>query len=210
MATLDILSLAEGKLALKQTATEVWDARIATWITAASGRFDQLVGPVVQRTVTDELRDGGRERIFLRFHPISSITTVVEYDGATPTTLTAETNSLKPANGYLVEDYDADPHASYLSNIVWRRSGGADARFASGRKNVAFTYVAGRFANTAAVDERHKRGVALMLQNFWRSVQDGTGQVSEYDVPADNFPRFAVPNSVRDLFDGEIQDPTPL
>lgn len=207
--TLDVVTLAEAKTLLNLTGTGTqYDSELEGWITAASRRLDKLVGPVVRRTITDEEHDGGVARIFLYYHPIFSITSVTEYDGTTSTTLTAETNASKPDDAYKVDRYSED--RAYLSSIVNRRSAGADAVFPTGRGNVLVTYVPGRFATTAAVDERFKKGVGLMLLNFWRSQQDSTGQVGEFDVPQAIFPTFAVPNSVRELFDGEIQDPTPL
>lgn len=208
MDGLDVLSLPEAKEALNLTAVATHDGELPKWITTVSRRLDRLCGPVVQRTVTSEKHDGGARRVFLRHHPNTSITSIVEYDGTVATTLTAETNATKPAHGYLAEDYEPDP--SLLSSIVYRRSSGADATFTPGRKNVAVTYMAGRFSDAASVDERYKTAARLMLLNLWRSQQDGTGLVSEFDVPQSNFPRFAVPRAVRELLDGEIQDPMPL
>lgn len=206
--TLDVLTLAEGKAAAKLSGTVVYDATLLpAWITGISLRLDKLVGPIVQRTVTAEKHSGGRKRIFLHHHPITSISSVVEYSGTVGLTLAEETNATKP-DGYIVEDYSANP--TYLSNIVRRRIGGWDAVFAAGRRNVETSYVAGRFATTAAVDERFKRAASLTLINLWRSHQESTGQVGEFDVPFANFPTFAIPKAVRELFPGEIQDPTPL
>lgn len=208
MATLDVLSLAEAKLALNLSGTTAHDAELPGWITAVSLRLDKLIGPVVRRTVTAEKHDGGNRRIFLRYHPNTSITSITEYAGTVATVLTAETNASKPTDAYLAEDYEPDP--ALLSSIVWRRSGDADATFPRGRKNIEVTYVAGRFADTASCDERAKKAAALMLINLWRSQQDSTGTVGEFDVPQNNFPTFTVPRAVREMYDGEIQDPLPL
>ena len=204
---LDVLTLQEGKSAVNATATSAHDARLPGWITAVSLRLDRLVGPVVRRDATAAL-DGGQPRIHLPTHPNTSITTVTEYDGLRATVLVAESNLVKPADGYQVDRYSADP--AYLSSVVHRRIGGVDAEFAAGRGNVEFVYVAGRFVDTAGVDERFKRAGVLMLKNLWRSVQDGTGQVDEFDVPQSIFPTFTVPRSVREMFPGEIQDPMPM
>lgn len=206
--TLDLLTLAEAKQALNLSGTTAHDAELPGWITAVSQRLDELVGPVVQRTVTTERHNGGVHRIFLRNHPNTSITSVTEYAGTTGTALAEETNASKPNDAYLVEPYEADP--AYLSSIVRRRSSDADTVFAPGRLNVEFTYVAGRFLDTASVAERFKTGARLTLQNLWRSQQEATGTVGEYDVPQNIFPRVTVPTAVRDMFDGEIQDPLPL
>lgn len=208
MATLDVLTLAEAKLALNLSGTTAHDAELPGWITAVSLRLDKLIGPVVRRTVTAEKHDGGSHQIFLRHHPNTSITNVTEYAGTVATSLSAETSTTKPADAYLVDDYE--PDASLLSNIVRRRSGDADATFATGRKNIEVTYVPGRFADTASCDERTKKAAALMLINLWRSQQDSTGTVGEFDVPQNIFPTFAIPRAVRQMYDGEIQDPLPL
>lgn len=208
MATLDVLTLAEAKAALNLSGTTAHDAELPGWITAVSLRFDELIGPVVRRTVTAEKHNGGDQRIFLRNHPNTSITSITEYAGTVATVLTAETIASKPADAYLVEDYEPDP--TLLSNIVWRRSSDADSSFPLGRKNVEVTYVAGRFADTASCDERAKKAAALMLINLWRSQQDSSGNVGEFDVPQNNFPTFAIPRAVRQMYDGEIQDPLPL
>lgn len=204
MATLDVISLAEAKSALNLSGTTAHDTELPGWITAVSLRLDELIGPVVRRAVTEK-HDGGCRRIFLRNHPNTSITSITEYAGTVATALTLETSALKPAGGYLPEDYEPDP--ALLSGIVHRRSGDADASFPLGRKNIEVTYVAGRFADTASVDERAKKAATLMLINLWRSQQDSTGTVGEFDVPQSIFPAFAVPRAVRQLWDGEIQDP---
>ncbi|GGM64102.1 hypothetical protein GCM10012275_38290 [Longimycelium tulufanense] len=208
MATLDVLTLAEAKDALNLANTTAHDEELPAWITGVSLRLDELVGPVVQRTITAENQDGGGHLIFLEHHPITSITSVTEYDNTTATTLTEETNSTKPTDGFLTDRYSAD--RTLLSNILRRRSDNADAFFPPGRNNVEITYVAGRFADTASVDERYKRAAALMVINLWRSQQDSTGNVGEFDVPQLIFPTFSVPRAVRELLNGELQDPLPL
>ena len=205
MATLDVITLAEGKSALNLTGTTAHDAELPGWITAVSKRLDRLIGPVVRRTITERRDGGGDHRIYLAKHPITSITSVTEYAGTVATVLTEETNAAKPADAYLVDTYEADP--TLLSNVLRRRSGGVDVSFAVGARNIEVTYVAGRFATTASCDEDAKKAAGLMLLNLWRSQEDSTGQVGEFDVPQSNFPAFAVPRAVRQMFDGEIQDP---
>lgn len=209
MADLDVITLTEGRAALlKENASNVDDAKLAGWITAVSKRLDRLVGPVVRRTITGEKHNGGHPEVFLRYHPNTSITSVTEYSGTTATVLTAETNASQPLDAYLVDDYEADP--TLLGNCLRRRSGGVDGTFPAGRKNVLVTYVPGRFADTGTVDADFKRAADLMLINLWRSQQDSVAQVGEYDVPQNIFPTFAVPRAVREMFDGQIQDPLPL
>ncbi len=58
--TLDVISLAEGKSAVGITTGDTsQDTALAQKITAVSRRIDRLCGPVVQRTVTDEVTSPG-------------------------------------------------------------------------------------------------------------------------------------------------------
>lgn len=205
MATLDVLTLTEAKQTLSLTGTTAFDAELAGWITAVSQRLDRLVGPIVVRTVTDEAHDGGHHEVFLEYYPVSVVTSVVEYDGTTATTLTAETNEVKPADGYLSERYKPNPVLQ--SKRIRRRSTGTDDAFPVGRLNVVVSYSAGRFADTASVEDRYKTAAKFMLQNFWRSRQDSVRGQDEFDVPMASFPGFAIPRAVRELFPDEVQEP---
>lgn len=185
---LDILTLAEGKAALRQGTVTANDTDIELLITAASTIIDRGVGPVVQRTITAEAHDGldrvtGRRpsMVQLEWWPVTSITTVVE-DGAT-----------LPADAY---------HADLDRGQVWRRLSDADYPWEDGRGNLVFTYIAGRFANTAAVTPFFKGGARLLLRHLWRSEQWNTAGLGpqEFDVPQVAFPTYAVPKAVADWF----------
>lgn len=202
--TLDVLTLTEAKLAVNQSASTTYDTELASWITGVSRRLDRGVGPIVQRTITSELHDGGGCEFELNYWPATSVTTVTEYAGTNANVLTRETNSLKPSAGYLLEAYEPDP--TLFGPIVRRRASNADYFFAWGRQNVAITYVAGRAAATATVDEIYKRAASLMLQNLWNSQRPNVGQVGEFEIPQGNWPRFTVPNAVRELLRDEWQD----
>jgi hypothetical protein len=204
---LDVLTLAEGKAAVAAANTGAYDGKLPGWITGVSRLLDRVVGPVVRRSMTAAV-DGGYPEVFLPRHPNYSITSVTEYSGTTAQVLTAESNATQPTYAYRTIPYSADP--TYLGNKLLRRSSGAAASFPVGIGNVEIAWVAGRYANTTSVDERFKRAAAIMLKNLWRSQQDATGTVDEFDSPQSIFPAFSVPNAVRDMFPGEIQDPTPL
>ncbi|MCP3805377.1 hypothetical protein NLX83_39535 [Allokutzneria sp. A3M-2-11 16] len=205
MATLDVLTLSEAKLALNLTGTGAHDVELAGFITASSLRLDELVGPVVRRQISAETHDGGAGQVFVRFFPVSLVASVTEYSGTTATVLTAETPGTQPADAYLTEPYSAD--VTLKGPALHRRSSGADARFPVGRGNVVITYTAGRAVDTAAVDQRFKLAASLILINLWRSQQDSSGGMGEFDIPNQIFPRFAVPNAVRELMHGEVQEP---
>jgi len=204
---IDVLTLAEGKAALRKHVASLDEATLASWITAASEMLDDLIGPVVCRTVVEHLTGRGETTLFLRYHPNTSVTSVVEYSGSTPYELVAETNG-NPSDGYVAEPYEYDPR--FLGCELHRRVGGLDASWARGRNNVEVTYVAGRFADTASVRPKHKRAVGLILLNAWRSMEDTTATQGEFDIPFASFPTFAMPKAVRQMFPDEIQDPLPM
>ena len=208
MATLDVLSLAEAKAAIGQDTTSD-DATLPPVITAVSLALDEGAGPIVVRTLTDEVYDGGQTDIQLAQWPVTSITSVTEYDGTTAQVLTAETNASKPVYGYRTEPYRGQP-TGLLGPTVIRRGSGADARFPADRSNVVVTYVAGRFATTSAVSELFKEAARITLMHWWRTREQGTFEVvldggDGFEVPRSNFPRWAVPNAAKELLGSEWQ-----
>ncbi len=195
MATEDLVTISETKSALR-ISTNTNDNLLVAWITAVSVRVDELCGPVVNRTITDELHDGGLTFIAPRYVPFSSVTSVSEYDTAgTATALSAEDYDTKPANAWLVD-----------GDLIRRRSSGADALFATGRRNVRLTYVAGRVANTAAVTEQFKRSVLIILAHMWREEH---GQASSTFSADDGLVTvgagWAIPRRARDLLGNQMR-----
>lgn len=160
--TLDVLTLDEGRAALNvATADTTKDAQLATYITAVSRRLDELCGAIVVRTVTAEEYPGGDVAITLRQAPASSatattITTLTEYAGGTGTVLTAESLTVTASDSY---------YFSARTGVVTRRTNWRDSRFGSQR--VVVTYVAGRYADTAHVDQKFKQAAAIMLSHLW-------------------------------------------
>lgn len=206
--TLDVLDPDEAATGVGQRLGTRWEAHLPRMVTAVSRRLDRLVGPIVQRTVTDEAHDGGWPSIFLRHHPNVSITTLTEYAGTVATVLTAETVGTVPVDAYRTTPYSHDP--ALLGNEVVRRSGGADARFPSGRGNVVVTYVAGRSATTAAVDDLYKEAAVLILKNHLRTRQPNIDAIGDLEDARPITPGFEIPNMVRELLEQELQDPLPL
>lgn len=194
MATTDIVTLNETVEYLRANGA-VDSPMLAMFITSASATIDDIAGPVVQRTVTGELHDGGQDLIFLRYRPVVSVTTCKEYDrSGTSTTLTAETVSSKPTSGYLLEG---------LTGIVRRRASGSPTWFAAGERNVEVTYVAGRAASTSAVDARFKLACLVTLAHVWR-VELGTGNT--FGAPEGFSPSgFAVPNRALEILGHDVQ-----
>lgn len=204
MATLDWLTLVEAKAAINLSGSTQYDAELPAWITATSLILDRKVGPAVRRTITDELHDGSRWPLRTRLYPVASFTSVTEYSGTSATVLTVETNVAKPGSAYLTEPYRTEP--TLFSGLLQRRAGGSGSLFAPGSRNIVVTYVAGRFADTASVDERFKGAARLTLQNLWNSQRPNLANVGEFEIPQSNWPRFAVPRAVQEMLADEWQE----
>lgn len=179
--TLDVLTLAEGYACLRQGSSTANATTITYLITAVSRRLDRGVGPIVRRTLTAETYDGEGSFIQLKSWPVTSVTTVTE-DAVTLTS----------------DDYYIDTE----KGLLYRIQGDYDYVWKCGRDNIEATYIAGRYASTATVDEDYKQGARLMLRHLWRSEEwnvNGLG-VQDFDVPQVAFPSFSVPKAVIDWF----------
>ena len=166
--TLDILTLPEAKTALNIDALNVdHDDEIAQHVTAISRIIDDECGPVVQRTITAELHDGGGASIVLRHAPVASVTTLREAAGSTITTLTA-VGFGETGDGYSLKD-----------GVLSRRFGGSVSSWTSGNA-LEVTYVAGRYASTAAVDAKFKAAAAAILRRLWKREAGAWAQSPEW------------------------------
>ena len=162
MATLDILTVAEGIRAALGVDTGHEDD-VARMVTAVSGRIDKLVGPVVNRVVT-EYHDGGCEAIWPRQTPVSSVTTLRHADGATVTAYTQDTwGAVANTDGFILEQSGSYPHDARIH----ARSGGTNVAWLAGHSSLELVYVAGRAADTAAVAERYKEVAIECMRRLW-------------------------------------------
>lgn len=167
MATTDVLTQAEAARALGiTTASQTADtlARLDLLNTAVSNELDRLCGAVIQRAESDDL-DGGNRYVWTKRRPVANVTSLVEYDATTATTLTSSSNTDQPAAGFQWDE----------QGKVWRRNGNADAYFPVGRRNVVVGYTAGRYTHTTASDaglSTFKQAAALILRDCW---QNGNG-----------------------------------
>ncbi len=203
---LDVLLLSEAKgiLAISDTSEDVQVARV---VTALSRKLDHLVGPVVTRTISNEIHEFAtyrdwdtRDTIEFDFCPVSQIITVTNYLGTTPTVLDSQTAGTSPSNGYYAETYK--PDSSLLSGIITRKTGLYPYPFGD---LVAVTYIAGRYTSTTNVDARFKEAAGVMLRNSWRAYQQSTAPYGQFDVPQQTFPGFGVPNYVLEILSDEIK-----
>lgn len=162
---LDILTEAEASRAALGTDSPGAShlEQIARMNTAISRRIDELVGPVVQREVT-EYHDGDVEVLLPRQTPVASVTTVTEWDGTTQTALTADTwGAAGASSGFTFEQSSGYGHSAR----ILRRSSGGPSRFAAGSQSVRLVYTAGRYADTASVDPLFKEAAAEIMRRLW-------------------------------------------
>lgn len=198
---LDIITFAEAVAAINLAETNTGhDAEIARQVTAVSRIIDAKVGPVVQRTVTGELHDSGRV-VRLRFAPVASVTQVRVASGGAITTLSSV------AFGGATDGYRLNANLG----LLFRQWGGVDGDWDSGSR-VEVTYVAGRYATTAAVDARFKEVAAGVLRRLWKREAGAWAQSAEFfqaldeqGGPTVGFYRVAKP-----LIDEMIDDQLPV
>jgi hypothetical protein len=200
---LDVLTTDEARPILKVGESDIaQNARLASAVTALSGRLDEMCGPIVAREIEDEEhRRVCSDRLWLRHRPVLEVTLLTEYtQTGTPTVLTADTPTVKPANGYSADQRD---QADGLSGRLWRTTSGYPTRFAD---TVVATYWPGRFADTGLVGAVFKEAAAVILINWWQQVLAQPAVAGDpLDLPAYRFPRFAVPDAAIDMLAGEIQ-----
>ncbi len=197
MATLDILTPTEAAETID--APGLSTVKLAKVVTAASLALDTYVGPVVRRTITNERHENkfGRPELELRRWPVVSVSACSEFTrSGSEVVLTVEAPSSRPSAGVRLEPTRAETELGLFGPILTRRASGRDALF---DESVLVTYVAGRFSATAAVDERYKEALRLLVANLFQRVLIGRGTLDGYDVPRYPFPTFAIPGSVRGL-----------
>lgn len=199
MDVLDLITLNEAKDALTiDHAVIQYDSILGSYVTSVSRLLDRMCGPIVQRAISNELYDGGEFTIFLDSYPLISVTSVVEYQSTTPTSLVQESNTAKSSSNFSV-DLKIGKISRRNSNFNWT--------FTRGTQNVVVTYIAGRYADTASVDERFKEAARLTLANMWRREQ-GSGTVTfgpslERTVGA----TFALPNAAKQMLFDDFKTP---
>lgn len=187
----DVITLNEAKqaLAIEETFSET-NTLLAGYIQAISEKLDDTCGPIVKRTITSELHDGGTTKIYLNYRPVASLTTITEYDGTTGQVLTAHTNASQTNNQYLLDGN---------RGTIRRMETGDLTEFACGLKNIDVTYIAGRFDTTSDVDFRYKLAAQITLAHVWRSEQGmSTDEFGSYST-------FILPKRAIDVLGNAVQ-----
>lgn len=174
--TLDVLSIDDARVAINID-TEDHDAEIARQVTAISRIIDRVCGPVVVRTVTGEIHNGGSPTIRLRRYPVTSVTTVNEarYGSVQAVSSLAFGGT---GDGYYAPTFTSDP--SLLSGELHRRRAGIPLEWWPGRDTVQVTYEAGRYATTAAVDARFAEAAAGVLRRLWKRESGTWAQTASF------------------------------
>jgi hypothetical protein len=198
----DLLTIEDALMIVRRSPSNtIHQPRLEQYVSAVSQRLDELVGPIVQRTITGEQIEVGCGSVRLRRWPVTSITSVTVWSQGVSEVLTAET--LAASGGYRAERW-ADDQA-LLSGRLSRRSNWSDSPWSHG-STVVVTYVAGRYATTAAVKgTRYWQAAALTLKSVWRAEESTTQVIDEYELSATAIPGFMVPNTVKELLADQIQ-----
>lgn len=136
------VTLAEVKAHL-QMASSANDTELQRFINAAEAAITRHVGPLVPLTVTSERRNGGRDKIRLRYPRAVSLTSITYSDG-TPTT---------------VGDFDLDKD----TGVVY--FGPDPGTFTYGVRNVLVSYVAG----FAAIPDDLAHAVKELVRHLWKT-----------------------------------------
>ena len=153
MADTDVLTLDEARDALRFATGDTTrdDALVGAYVPAVTSVVEDVVGPVVRRTVT-HTANGGEGSVLLPT-AASSVTSVVE-DG---TTLTA----------------GADYVSSLSAGIIYRGSSTGRTSFADGVSSVVVTYVAGLCDTTEDVPANIKLAARIILAATFQRDQQG-------------------------------------
>lgn len=193
----DVLTQAEARASVGYVGVDRDDI-LSMAVTALSRMMDGKFGPVVRRTITDEIRNGWSEQIKTLYAPVFSFTIVEHAEQAVTQTLTLQTfGTAATAATFQAEPWQTS--SGVYSGRITLSSGG------SFHQQVRLTYVAGRYLDTASVDRRFKQGAALALKNLWRAYEDSLTQVNEFTTPFQSFPAFGLPKAVIDLLRDEVR-----
>jgi hypothetical protein len=178
------VSLDYVKAHLNMSGVTIDDAELETVIAAAVSLAEDLIGPIVPRTVTETF-DGGGRQIVLRTIPVLTVTSVNELLGQIIFTETADVRG----SSYSLYGYQLDD-----GGVLTKHLSGWPAPFFPGIRNVQVIYTAGR----ATLPAKLQLGIAELVRHLWQTQQGSRsrqGQPGDYAAPADPIPRL-----VRELF----------
>ena len=178
------VSLDYVKAHLNMSGVTIDDAELETVIAAAVSLTEDLIGPVIPRTVTETF-NGGTNQIVLRTVPVLTVTSVNELLGQVQFTETADVRG----SSYALYGYQLDD-----GGILTKHLSGWPAPFFPGIRNVQVIYTAGR----ATLPAKIQLGIAELVRHLWQTQQGSRSrqaQPGDYAAPPDTIPRL-----VRELF----------
>lgn len=187
------LEAAKRKLGWPASRATSKDDDLREYIAAVTPIIEDIVGPIVPRTV-DEWLDGGRDELLLTTTPVLSITSLEEWTGTTGYPLTEQpfdVSTMYDGYGYTV---------NRLTGMVLRTNGGFSGRFAVGRNNVHAVYTAGLQVVPPNVILAAKEQLRFLWQYGQQAQHPSFG---EDDTAVEYTPSgFAVPRRVIELCAG--------
>lgn len=168
------------------------DTELQGFINAATTVVEDIAGPILSRTISAEVHNGGSALVVLRVSPVISVQQVIEYVGTTAYTLTSQPQSATTSfYGYELIDSNG-------GILVRRDSTGSPIPFQGGKYGVTVSYTAGY----SSVPDAVRLGTLMLIQHWWDATQQGFGANGGGFSPDDgttSMPGFAVPNFVAQL-----------
>lgn len=151
MGDYDILTLEEALAAINSPVSSQNVDKVTGMASGIAAQVRRMCGPVIAEEVTERIA-GGRCSLLLGTTPVLEVSGVVETTGTTEATLTED-------------DYELEASGHFA--VIHRRVSGYDSSWAYGTRNVAVTYLAGRFESIDDVDDYWKGGVRTILAMQW-------------------------------------------
>lgn len=171
-------------------------ARLQTFIDGLTSALEFVAGPVIPRTITGEVHNGGVDHIMLRVTPVLSVDAVSEYLGLTDYPLSSQPlGATSSMWGYSLDD----PSTGL---VVRRSSVGMPMPFLGGPRMISVDYTAGR----ATVPANIKLAMlALVQENYNPLTQGGRPAFRDSGMALDDMSGgqmirgFLVPNYVKEM-----------
>jgi hypothetical protein len=198
-----IVTLAEAKTHLNLSST-AHDTELQLIVDAATPIVEDIVGPVMQETRTEN-HDGGGPFIVLRKRPVISVTSVVEYRGPITWTLTQASTPAVASTYSFTFEVDT-------GRVVRRVVGGGTIPFYNGPGAVHVVYEAGNVATNGTVPANFKLGaLELIRHNYQLTQQPGHPAFAHTGMAEEQFytpSGFAVPMRVIEILQAKKRAPS--
>jgi hypothetical protein len=168
------------------------DEKIRTMLLGITPVVEAITGPIIQRTYTNEMHDGGTERIRLLHAPVQNVISVTEYLANVEYRLQQVPQGRPDLGSMWSFMFEPD------RQIVRRSPGGGTQPFFGGTDSISVTYVAG----LDAVPPNVTQAACELVRVHFQATQQGRPRpgINSYDdEPGTPVLGFFVPNRVREL-----------